>query len=120
MNNACPRTEAPVQSRTLIRLCKIEDIPEGSALQVTLPEHAPLAVFRIAGECFVTDDTCTHGNASLSEGDIEDGLVICPFHSGSFDIRTGEPVDRPCTKKLQTYEAIADEGVLYTALPMHE
>lgn len=74
-------------------------------------------MFRIAAECFVTDDTCTHGNASLCEGDIEDGLVICPFHSGSFDIRTGEAVDHPCTKKLRTYKAIADGGVLYTALP---
>lgn len=117
MSNPCPHPEAPASSRTLIRLCKIEDVPDGGAVQVILPDRPPLAVFRIAGECFVTDDTCTHGNASLCEGDIEDGLVICPFHSGSFDVRTGEAVDRPCTRKLQTYEAIADEGVLYTALP---
>ncbi|ATE62021.1 non-heme iron oxygenase ferredoxin subunit [Thauera sinica] len=101
----------------LTRLCAIEDVPDGGALQVVLPERPPLAVFRLEGRCFVTDDTCTHGNASLCDGDVEGGLVICPFHAGSFDIRTGEAVDRPCVKKLQTYEAIEDGGALYTVFP---
>lgn len=101
----------------LTRLCAIDEVPEGGALQVVLPHRPPLAVFRLDGTCFVTDDTCTHGNASLCDGDIEDGLVICPFHAGSFDIRTGEPVDRPCVKKLQTYEAVEENGALYASLP---
>ena len=38
----------------------------------------------------MTDDICTHGNASSSEGEIEEGKVYCPFHDGAFDIRTGK------------------------------
>lgn len=106
-----------MSSHARTRLCNIDDVPDGGALQVALPDRPPLAVFRLDGRCFVTDDTCTHGNASLCDGDVEDGLVICPFHAGSFDIRTGAAVDRPCVKDLRTYEAMEDGGILYAVLP---
>lgn len=97
-------------------ICRIEEIPEGGALQVSLPDREPLAVFRLQGEFFITDDTCTHGAASLCDGEIEDGRVFCPFHSGSFDIRSGAPVDKPCTRALRTYPARTEGGAIYAVL----
>ena len=55
-----------------------------------------LAVFNIEGEFFVTDDLCTHGPGSLSEGYIDGDVVECNFHNGQFNIKTGEVVSPPC------------------------
>ena len=51
-----------------------------------------LAVFNVGGEFFVTDDLCTHGPGSLSEGYLEDDVIECNFHNGQFNVRTGEVV----------------------------
>lgn len=105
----------PVTTQATL-ICQADDVPEGGALQIVLPDREPLAVFQLKGEFFVTDDTCTHGAASLCEGEIEDGLVFCPFHAGSFDIRSGAPVDKPCTKALRTYPASTEAGAIYALL----
>ena len=51
-----------------------------------------LAVFNLDGTFYVTDDACTHGPGSLSEGFIDGDNIECNFHQGSFNIRTGEVV----------------------------
>ncbi len=89
-------------SRELHRLCAASDVPPGTALKVTVGDLT-LAVFNLDGDFFATDDTCTHGFASLSEGYIEDGIVECPWHGGSFDIRTGAPREEPCRVPLRVY-----------------
>jgi nitrite reductase/ring-hydroxylating ferredoxin subunit len=68
-----------------IELCNCEEVPEGSALRV---ENGllTLAVFNVEGEFYVTDDACTHGPGSLSEGYIEGDVVECNFHHGQFNI----------------------------------
>ena len=62
---------------------------------------------------FATDDTCTHGNASMAEGDIDGSEVYCPFHMGAFDIRTGEATVAPCSVPLKTYEVVIEDGYLF-------
>ena len=69
-----------------------------------------LAVFNIDGEFFVTDDACTHGPGSLSEGYIEDDVVECNFHNGQFNIRTGVVVSPPCMIPIKTYPTRVENG----------
>jgi nitrite reductase/ring-hydroxylating ferredoxin subunit len=78
-------------------------LAENEARRVDIPGAEPIAVFRLSDGVFATDDTCTHGAASLAEGFIEGGEVECPFHSGRFDIRTGAATYHPCTVGLRTY-----------------
>ena len=65
---------------------------------------------------FVIDDTCTHGAASLSEGDIVGCEIECPFHSGRFDIRTGAATAFPCVKALMIYPVKVEGDEVYAAL----
>jgi nitrite reductase/ring-hydroxylating ferredoxin subunit len=92
-----------------IDLCSTGDIAPGSALKVEIDELV-LAVFNIDGEFFVTDDTCTHGPGSLSEGYIEDDVVECNFHNGQFNIRTGEVVSPPCMVPIRIYPVEVVDG----------
>ena len=88
-----------------IELCSTADVAPGAALKVET-EGLTLAVFNVDGEFFVTDDLCTHGPGSLSEGYIEDDVVECNFHNGQFNIRTGEVVSPPCMIPVKTYPVI--------------
>src|SRR5499427_9362992 len=92
-----------------IELCSASDVAPGAALKV---EHGDLAlsVFNVDGEFFVTDDACTHGPGSLSEGYIEGDIVECNFHNGQFNIRTGEVVLPPCMIPAKTYPTSVENG----------
>ena len=93
-------------------LCASADLAEGEVLQVDLGEGRVLAVYRLDGEVFATDDGCSHGDASLADGEIENGQIVCPYHLGTFDIRTGEPTGAPCSIAIRTYRVIEQDGAV--------
>ena len=95
-------------------LCLTSEIDEGEGLQVIIEGYPPLAVFHLEnGEFYVTDDTCTHGDASLADGEVDGCEVECPFHAGAFDIKTGEPCGAPCSIPLKTYTSFVRDGQVY-------
>jgi biphenyl 2,3-dioxygenase ferredoxin component len=95
-----------------IDLCSAADVAPGNALKVEAGDLA-LAVFNVDGEFFVTDDLCTHGPGSLSEGYIEDDVVECNFHNGQFNIKTGEVVSPPCMVPIKTYKTVVEAGRVF-------
>ena len=97
---------------TRVELCSAEDVAAGTAIKVETGDLI-LAVFNVNGQFYVTDDTCTHGPGSLSEGYITDDVVECDFHNGAFNICTGEVVAPPCIVPLKTYPAIVEDGKVF-------
>jgi nitrite reductase/ring-hydroxylating ferredoxin subunit len=93
---------------TTLALCSTQDVPEGGALKVER-DGLILAVFNLGGRFFVTDDTCTHGPGSLSEGEIDGEIVECNFHNGAFHIPTGRIEAPPCMIPLRTYKVSVQE-----------
>ena len=104
-------TTSPSSGRTQLVLCNTTDVAPGSALKVERG-GLELAVFNIDGEFYVTDDQCTHGPGSLSEGYIDGDVVECNFHQGQFNIRTGEVVLPPCFVPVKTYPAVVRDGMV--------
>ena len=92
-----------------IDLCNAADVEPGNALKVEAGDLT-LAVFNVDGEFYVTDDQCTHGPGSLSEGYIECDVVECNFHNGQFNIKTGEVVSPPCMIPIKTYRTVVENG----------
>ena len=92
-----------------IDLCSATDVTPGNAIKVE-KDDLVLAVFNVDGSYFVTDDLCTHGPGSLSEGYIEDDVVECNFHNGQFNIKTGEVVSPPCMVPIKTYATMVVDG----------
>ena len=62
-----------------------------------------ICVTRVGDEVFAIDDTCTHSEASLSEGDVTDFKIECWLHGAEFDLRTGEAITLPANIALETY-----------------
>lgn len=103
-------------SKSMTFIARTGDVEPGCPLQVHISGRPPIAVVRLADEFFVINDTCTHGEASLSEGDIIDGEIECPFHSGRFDIRTGAATMFPCVKALTVYPVKVEDDQVFAAL----
>ena len=97
---------------TKVELCKADQVASGTALRV---EAAGLtvAVYNLDGEFYVTDDACTHGPGSLSEGYIDGDVIECNFHNGQFNIKTGEVVAPPCMIPVKTYPTTVEDGTVF-------
>lgn len=67
-----------------------------------------ICVARVGNEVFAIDDTCSHSEASLSEGDIADFKIECWLHGAEFDLRTGEALTPPAVAPLHTYGVHVD------------
>ncbi|BCL32065.1 bifunctional 3-phenylpropionate/cinnamic acid dioxygenase ferredoxin subunit [Streptomyces aurantiacus] len=102
----------------MIPVCRLDDLPAGESVRVdTAP---PIAVFNADGDLYAVDDTCTHQDASLSEGWLEGCLVECPLHAASFDLRTGQPTCLPARRPLGTHRVTVDDGVIHVHVAAKE
>src|SRR5260221_3101233 len=101
---------------SLLDLCSTSEVPEGAAILVE-KEGLTLAVFNLGGRFFVTDDACTHGPGSLSEGEIDGEIVECNFHNGAFHIPTRRVEAPPCMVPLRTYPLHVAEGKVVIEAP---
>ena len=98
-----------------IELCKVEDVAAGEVRRIEAA-GLTLAVYNLDGDFCVTDDACTHGPGSLSEGFVEGDTIECNFHQGVFNIRTGACVKPPCMVPVRTYRTIVEDGRVYIDL----
>jgi nitrite reductase/ring-hydroxylating ferredoxin subunit len=99
-----------------LELCRTTDVEEGGALRVAAAGLV-FAVFNVDGTFFVTDDACTHGPGSLSEGYVDGEVVECNFHGGQFNVRTGEVVSPPCMVPVRSYHVTVEDGRVIIDLP---
>ncbi len=94
-------------SQRWITVARVSDIRPGRGRKVVV-EGREIALFNVGGEFLAVDDTCTHEKASLSEGDVYDGIVECPRHGARFDLRTGRVLSLPAVKDLRTYSVLVE------------
>lgn len=78
-----------------------------------LVDGISIAIYRIKGEFYATQDTCTHAQASLSEGVVVDDVIECPIHQGRFCIRTGEIRGGPVSVGLRTFATKVENGRVF-------
>ena len=102
----------------LLELCAVDDVSADTPLRVEAMD-TELAVFQVDGNYYVTQDHCTHGPGSLSEGYLEGREIECPFHQGRFDVTTGEPTAPPCTIRLRTWDVILRDGKIFVDGAQH-
>ena len=95
-----------------IRVASVAELEDSGGLLGSSVGGVPIALYAVDGEYFATSDTCTHGQARLSDGYLEGHLIECPLHQGLFDIRTGEVKGPPCSKAIRTLPVRENDGAL--------
>jgi nitrite reductase/ring-hydroxylating ferredoxin subunit len=110
------------QSESIRRYVKLpNDLAAGTMRKVDI-EGRPVCLARTSDNAlFAIDDTCSHGEASLSQGYLDGHEIECPMHTGTFNLATGEAVAAPATVPLRVYEVeLADEHLVLTERPLAE
>jgi nitrite reductase/ring-hydroxylating ferredoxin subunit len=104
-----------------LRLCPAGDLVECRPLRVHPSGNDPLCVYLIEGTVYVSEGTCTHGGASLADdGELEGFNIICTWHGGAFDVRTGEATSPPCVTPLKVYPASIRDGDIWISVDTGE
>lgn len=70
-------------------------LAEGAMQKVTVDGLGDVLFLRLDGRLHAVDDTCPHATASLAEGFVEDGRIVCPLHFAEFDLSDGTPHNAP-------------------------
>jgi 3-phenylpropionate/trans-cinnamate dioxygenase ferredoxin component len=101
----------------LVSVARVEDIPPGHAARTEIDGRA-IAIFNVDGDFYALDDTCSHAEASLSEGDLDVDFcsIECPLHGSQFDLRTGEPLTLPAVEPVAVHRVVVEDGVVRVAV----
>lgn len=94
------------------RILRADELRDGELLPVEI-DGTPVVLVRHAGEFFATANNCTHRDFPLSEAgfDPRDGFLVCAWHGGCFDVRTGAAMVAPVTEAVETFPVrVSDEG----------
>ena len=74
---------------TFVRVAQVKDVPGGALTKVVAHgRHVLLA--NVGGTIYAMEAVCTHEGVPLEEGTLEGNTIICPWHEGRYDVRTGE------------------------------
>ena len=88
----------------------IENVkPEGEPRRVEADGTAVLLV-RQGENLYALAETCAHMGGPLSEGKLEDGCVICPWHGSRFALDDGRVLDGPSTFPQPRLETRVRDG----------
>lgn len=72
----------------MTQLAKLADIPEGGILRAEA-DGKPIALVRLGDQVYAIDAVCPHRGGPLDEGDLDGGILTCPWHGWQFDVAAG-------------------------------
>jgi 3-phenylpropionate/trans-cinnamate dioxygenase ferredoxin subunit len=101
-----------------VRVCAVEDVKPGGHQRYDV-DGTQVCVVRIDDDWYAINDTCSHADFSLCEGDVweDDREIECPKHGSTFSLETGEPQSLPATKPVPVYSVRVDGGDVIVTLP---
>ena len=112
--------QAPVQRRATmeggqegdlaewVRLCGLAEAPAGGQVKAAEVNGVSVCLANVDGELSALDNWCPHRGAPLAEGWVEGGSVVCPWHSWTFSLKTGE-AEYPVDERVKVF-AVKSEG----------
>jgi nitrite reductase/ring-hydroxylating ferredoxin subunit len=100
--------EEPPQTPNTVSAGRIEDFPEGTCKTIELSPEREIALYRVNGEFYATENFCPHKGAPLAGGKLCDHVIECEWHGWQFDVRTGQCLT--VREKIATYAVVIEEG----------
>ena len=97
-------------------LMAAKDLPDGKPVRLLLGE-VPVLVVRDGSQVHVLADRCSHMSGPLSDGDLGDGCVTCPWHGSIFRLSDGKVIQGPATAPQPVFQSRVTDGTLQVRLP---
>jgi nitrite reductase/ring-hydroxylating ferredoxin subunit len=76
------------------RVGTLAEFPPGAG-RLAIVDGRHVAIFHLDDGLHALDNLCLHRAGPLCDGPIDNGVVTCPWHGWSYDIRTGTLVQDP-------------------------
>jgi nitrite reductase/ring-hydroxylating ferredoxin subunit len=105
-----------VSTGEFTRVAATSEIPDGSMKAVDVAGER-VVVANEGGSFFAFCEECTHDGGPLSQGELSGGIVTCPWHFSSFDIRTGAVVDSPAEDAIAVFEVKVEDDAVFVGRP---
>lgn len=84
------------------KVAQVGDIAPNGVKAVQLG-GAGVALVNLDGQYYALGNVCPHAHCSLSDGEVEEGSLVCPCHGSAFDVRTGEVTSPPAMTPVAVY-----------------
>jgi nitrite reductase/ring-hydroxylating ferredoxin subunit/uncharacterized membrane protein len=97
-------------------LAAAADVPEGKAVHLLLGE-VPVVAVRTSGVVHVLSDRCSHMSGPLSDGELADGCLTCPWHGSVFRVADGSVARGPATAPQPAFQVREADGTIEVCLP---
>lgn len=94
------------------KVAHLDEVPVGEAKAVDVAGLS-VAIYNVDGAYFATNNVCSHDEAYLAEGWLDDDVVTCPAHGAEFSVRTGEALTLPASKPVATYPVKVEGDGIY-------
>jgi len=100
---------------TYVEVAKIADVPPGTGRNVDV-DGRPVALFNLDGTFYAYEGVCLHRGGPVGDGDVEHGIVTCPWHGWQYEVATGRHTLDP-TIGLRPYDVRVEGDAVLVAIP---
>jgi nitrite reductase (NADH) small subunit len=73
-----------------VRVCGVAEAPKAGEAMEAEAAGVGICLANVAGELSALDNWCPHRRGPLGQGWIEGEAVVCPWHSWTFNVKTGK------------------------------
>jgi nitrite reductase/ring-hydroxylating ferredoxin subunit/uncharacterized membrane protein len=87
------------------------DLNEGDKKKVRVGD-ADVVIGRYQGRVFALAERCAHQGGPLSEGEMRDGMIVCPWHQSMYRVEDGGLVHGPSTYPQPCYDTRIVDGYI--------
>ena len=102
--------------RAFVRICRVDELPVSTPVLAEVEGRRVTLVREDERVIHCVDDTCTHANVSLSEGELDGCTLECWLHGSRFDLRTGEPSGPPAIVPIAVHTVHIEGDDVFVAL----
>jgi nitrite reductase (NADH) small subunit len=93
-------------------LCGVAEAPAEGQVMEADAHGVAICLARVGGELSALDNWCPHRRGPLGQGWLEGKAVVCPWHSWTFDLTTGE-AEYPVSERVAVFPVrVEGEDVL--------
>lgn len=102
---------------TRYRVASVGEVPADSLKLVMAGGAAICLAHAEDGRFYAIDDTCTHENFSLSQGELWGLDVECPQHGSKFNLANGKVTGLPAVMPAKTYPVTVEGTDVFVEMP---
>jgi len=95
-----------------VKVCNQNHLKKGDMIPFDHKDKK-LMIANLGGKLYATDRICTHADADLTTGILNEDGVTCPLHLSIFNLQTGAPQNLPAEKPLKTYNVKIEQNEIY-------